>query len=63
MTKLRGELRLIKTQGVDPITRLPEYVPLQKGKAKVLKDIDESNSSLQTPLLPDDIVFEAPHLI
>ena len=26
------------------------------------KDIDESKSSLQTSLLPDDIVFEGPHL-
>jgi len=28
----------------------------------VPKDIDESKSTLQTPLLPDDIVFEGPHL-
>ena len=42
----------VETQGVDPITRLPEYVPPRKGKSKVPKDIDESKSYLQTPLLP-----------
>jgi len=52
----------VETQGADPITRLPEYVPSRKGKSKVSKDIDESKSSLQTPLLPKDIVFEGPHL-
>jgi len=52
----------VETQGVDPITQLPEHVPPYKGKAKVPKDIDEIKSSLQTSLLPDDIVFEGPHL-
>ena len=52
----------VATQGADPITRLLEYVPPHKGKAKVSKDIDESRSSLQTSLLPNDIVFEGPHL-
>ena len=47
---------------MDPITRLPEYVPPQKGKSKVSKDIDEGKSSPQTLLLPDDIIFEGPHL-
>jgi len=36
----------VETQGVDPHTRLPAYVPPQKGKAKLPKDIDESKSSL-----------------
>lgn len=31
----------VETQGTDPITRLPKCVPLHKGKAKVLKEIDE----------------------
>lgn len=44
------------------MTRLPEYVPPRKGKAKVPKDIDGSKSSLQTSLLPGDIVFEGLHL-
>jgi len=52
----------VKTQGANPITRLSEYVPLQKGKAKVPKDIDESKSSLQTLLLHDDIIFDGQHL-
>ena len=29
----------METQGADPLTRLPAYVPLRKGKAKVPKDI------------------------
>lgn len=52
----------VETQGADPITQLLEYVPPRKGKAKLPKDINESKSSLQTPLLPDDIVFEGLHL-
>ena len=52
----------VETQGADPITRLPEYVPPREGRAKVSKDIDESKISLQTSLLQDDIVFEGPHL-
>lgn len=28
----------------------------------MLKDIDESKSSLQTPLLPDDIIFKGAYL-
>ena len=52
----------VETQGVDPITRLPKYVPLRKGKLKVLKDIDGSKSSLQTPMFPDNIIFKGPHL-
>lgn len=30
----------VETQGADPITRLPAYVPPRKGKAKVPRDID-----------------------
>ena len=52
----------VETQGVDPITWLPQYVPSCKGKAKVLKDIDERKSSLWTPVLPEDINFKGPHL-
>jgi len=47
----------VETLGADPLTKLPAYVPLQKGKAKVSKDIDESKSSLQTPLLPKENYF------
>ena len=42
--------------------KLPVYVPPHKGKTKVPKDLDEMKSSLQTPLLPDGIVFEGTHL-
>ena len=52
----------VETQVANPITSLPEYVPLRKGKAKALKDIFESKRSLQTPLLSDDIIFEGSHL-
>jgi len=52
----------VETEGANPLNRLPKYVPLQKGKARVPKDLDESKSSLQTLLLPDDIVFERAHL-
>ena len=40
------------------MTRLPGYVPLCKPKTKVPKDIDESKTPLQTPLLPNEIVFD-----
>ena len=43
-------------------TKMPAYVPSQKGKTKVLKGLDETKSSLQTLLLPDGIVFERTHL-
>ena len=42
---------------MDPLTRLPTYVPLWKGKERVPKDLDESKNFLQTPLFPDDIIF------
>lgn len=52
----------VEAHGVDPITRLPMYIPLCKGKTKVPKDIDESKVPLQTHLLPDEIIFEGLHL-
>ena len=51
-----------ETQGADPLTRLPAYVPPWKGKARVPKDLDERNISLQTSLLPNEIIFDGPHL-
>jgi len=50
------------TEGVVPLTKLPEYVPSWKGKVKVSKDLDERKRSLQTSLLLDDIIFEGMHL-
>lgn len=51
-----------ETLGVDPLTSLPTYVPAWKGKTRVPKDLDERKSSVKTPLLPDDIVFDGAHL-
>jgi len=31
----------VETQGADPLTKFPAYVPLRKGKEKVPKDIHE----------------------
>lgn len=52
----------VEAQRANPITRLLEYIPLHKGKTKAPKDIDESKVPLQTPLLPDEIIFEELHL-
>jgi len=52
----------METKGTDSLTRLPAYVPPWMGKEKVPKDLYESKSSLQTPLLPEDIIFERVHL-
>lgn len=38
--------------------KLPKYVPLRKGRVKVPKDLDAVKSALQTPFLPDGIMFE-----
>ena len=40
-----------------PLTKMPAYVPPQKGKTKVAKDLDETKSSLQILLLVDYITF------
>lgn len=40
----------IDIEGVDPISKLPEYIPLSGGKVNVL-------------LLPDQITFEGSHLV
>lgn len=39
-------------------TKILEYVPPQKGKHKVPKDLDATKSALQTLLLPSGILFE-----
>jgi len=56
------EVEEVGTQGADPITQLLEYVPPCKPKSKVPKDIDESKTPLQTPLLWDEITFDGPRL-
>ena len=35
-----------ETEAAHPLIKLPTYVPPQKGKEKVTKDLDESKSSL-----------------
>lgn len=52
----------VDTQPMHSVTKLPNYVPLRKGKAKVPKDLEETKSLLQTPLLLDGIMFEGTHL-
>lgn len=49
-------------QPIHSAKKLSTYVPPWKGKTKVPKDLDETKISLQTPLLPDDIMFEGTHL-
>lgn len=51
-----------ETDPAHPPKNLPAYVPPQKGKAKVPKDLDETKSSLQISLLQDNIIFEDTHL-
>jgi len=52
----------IDIEGVDPISKLPKYIPPRQGKVKVQKDLDEGNFILNTPLFPEKIVFEGLHL-
>jgi len=56
------EMEYVEIEGSDPISELTEYIPPHRGKMKVPKDIDERKVTLHTPLLPDQIVFEGPHL-
>ena len=39
------------------IPALPPYVSPWNGRTKILKDLDAAKSTLQTPLLPDEIRF------
>ena len=52
----------IKIEGVDPIPKLPDYIPPHKGKVKVPEDPDTRQFSLNTPLLLENITFEGPRL-
>jgi len=47
----------VDIEGSNPISRLPKYIPLRRGKAKVPKEIDEIKAMLHTLLLPDKIAF------
>lgn len=48
----------IDIEGVDPISKLPEYIPLHQGKVKALKDPDEAKFLLNTPLLRENITLK-----
>lgn len=48
----------IDIEGVDPISKLLEYIPLQQGKVMVPKDPNEGQFLLNTPLQPKNISFE-----
>jgi len=52
----------IDTEGVDPISKLLDYIPLRKGKLKVPKNPNVGNFLLNTSLLPEKITFEGPRL-
>jgi len=47
----------IDVEGSDPISKVPEYIPLLRGKTKFLKDIDGTKVTLHTPLLPNQFIF------
>lgn len=53
----------IDAEGVDPISKLPAYVPSCQDKLKVPKDINENKVTLFTPLLPDKITFKGQKLV
>ena len=46
----------------EPITNLPEYIPLWKGKMKVTKDLYSGKFMVSTPLLPEQVIFEGAFL-
>ena len=46
-----------ETEAAYPPTKLPAYVPLQKGKEKVPKDLDETKSSLSKPCSSQTTLF------
>jgi len=45
----------ISKDGVDPISRMPPYIPLRKPTAKVTKDSDLFKFKVFTPLLQDEV--------
>lgn len=45
---------------IDPISRILEYNPPQKGKTKVTKDPDPGKFWVDTPLLLEQVTFEGP---
>lgn len=49
-------------KGVEPLTRLPIYIPQWKGKVKVMKDWDTEKFTVSMPLLPEQVPFEGTRL-
>jgi len=43
------------SKGIGPITRLPEYIPLKKGKVKVMKDPDFEKFTISVPLVIEQV--------
>lgn len=58
----REGTKYIDAEGVEPITKFPEYIPPRKGKKKVTKDLDSEKFFIHTPQLPKNITFKGPHL-
>lgn len=54
----KDSMKDIEIEGVDPLSKLLEYIPPCKGKVNVLKDLDVGQFLLNTPLLPENITFE-----
>lgn len=48
----------IDTEGVEPLTKFPDYIPPCKGKEKVTKDPDLNKFVISTPLLLEQVPFE-----
>jgi len=48
----------IDAEGMEPIIKLPKYIPLQKGKMKITKDLDLEKFTISTALLPKQVPFE-----
>lgn len=47
------ETRDICAEGVEPITRILEYIPPSKGKVKVMKEPNLEKFTISTTLLPE----------
>jgi len=48
----------IDAKRVEPMMRLPKYIPLQKAKDKVIKDLDTGKFIVSMPLVPMQVPFE-----
>jgi len=52
----------IDDEGMEPISKLLDYIPPHKGKVKVTKDLDAEKFLIHMPLLPESITFDGSHL-